>query len=68
MYERHKRRYSFCAKGERAVNVVLIKVGNLFGSQTKLLVLLVLQSVEWRVGIIVKYCKLIKDGKKSTHK
>lgn len=27
MYERHKRRYSFCAKGERAVDVVLIKVG-----------------------------------------
>lgn len=26
MYERHKRRYSLCAKGERAVNVVLIKV------------------------------------------
>lgn len=28
MYERHKRRYSLCAKGERAVDVVLIKVGN----------------------------------------
>lgn len=27
MYERHKRRYSFCSKGERAVDVVLIKVG-----------------------------------------
>lgn len=27
MYERHKRRYSFCAKGERALDVVLIKVG-----------------------------------------
>lgn len=27
MYERHKRRYSLCAKGERAVDVVLIKVG-----------------------------------------
>ncbi|KAJ4938054.1 hypothetical protein JOQ06_002680 [Pogonophryne albipinna] len=26
MYERHKRRYSFCAKGERAVDVVLIKI------------------------------------------
>uniref|UniRef100_A0A8P4G5B5 Si:dkey-172h23.2 n=1 Tax=Dicentrarchus labrax TaxID=13489 RepID=A0A8P4G5B5_DICLA len=26
MYERHKRRYSLCAKGERAVDVVLIKV------------------------------------------
>ncbi|KAJ8340272.1 hypothetical protein SKAU_G00349050 [Synaphobranchus kaupii] len=26
MYERHKRRYSLCAKGERAVNVVLIKI------------------------------------------
>ncbi|KAK7913545.1 hypothetical protein WMY93_013756 [Mugilogobius chulae] len=25
MYERHKRRYSLCAKGERAVDVVLIK-------------------------------------------
>lgn len=29
MYERHKRRYSLCAKGERAVDVVLIKVGYL---------------------------------------
>lgn len=27
MYERHKRRYSFCSKGQRAVDVVLIKVG-----------------------------------------
>lgn len=27
MYERHRRRYSLCAKGERAVDVVLIKVG-----------------------------------------
>lgn len=27
MYERHRRRYSFCAKGERTVDVVLIKVG-----------------------------------------
>ncbi len=27
MYERHKRKYSFCAKGERTVDVVLIKVG-----------------------------------------
>lgn len=27
MYERHKRRYSLRAKGERAVDVVLIKVG-----------------------------------------
>uniref|UniRef100_A0A8D3D2Q5 A-kinase anchor protein 13-like n=1 Tax=Scophthalmus maximus TaxID=52904 RepID=A0A8D3D2Q5_SCOMX len=26
MYERHKRRYSLCAKGERAVDVVLIKI------------------------------------------
>ncbi|KAK5867946.1 hypothetical protein PBY51_012398 [Eleginops maclovinus] len=26
MYERHRRRYSFCAKGERAVDVVLIKI------------------------------------------
>ncbi|AWP01963.1 putative A-kinase anchor protein 13-like [Scophthalmus maximus] len=26
MYERHKRRYSLCAKGERAVDVVLIKM------------------------------------------
>lgn len=29
MYERHKRKYSFCSKGERAVDVVLIKVGSL---------------------------------------
>ena len=27
MYERHRRRYSLCAKGERTVDVVLIKVG-----------------------------------------
>ncbi|KAA0724555.1 A-kinase anchor protein 13 [Triplophysa tibetana] len=26
MYERHRRRYSLCAKGERAVDVVLIKI------------------------------------------
>lgn len=26
MYERYKRRYSLCAKGERTVDVVLIKV------------------------------------------
>ncbi|TNN74013.1 hypothetical protein EYF80_015834 [Liparis tanakae] len=26
MYERHRRRYSFCAKGERTVDVVLIKI------------------------------------------
>uniref|UniRef100_A0A3B3CFA3 Si:dkey-172h23.2 n=1 Tax=Oryzias melastigma TaxID=30732 RepID=A0A3B3CFA3_ORYME len=30
MYERHKRRYSLCAKEERAVDVVLIKVGYFF--------------------------------------
>lgn len=29
MYERHKRKYSLRAKGERAVDVVLIKVGHL---------------------------------------
>lgn len=27
MYERHRRRYSFCAKGEPTVDVLLIKVG-----------------------------------------
>lgn len=27
MYERHRRKYSFCAKGETTVDVVLIKVG-----------------------------------------
>lgn len=35
MYERHKRKYSFCAKGERAVDVVLIKVGYLFALSKK---------------------------------
>lgn len=35
MYERHKRRYSLCAKGERAVDVVLIKVGDLSALSNK---------------------------------
>ena len=35
MYERHKRRYSLCAKGERAVDVVLIKVGYLSALSNK---------------------------------
>lgn len=39
MYERHRRRYSFCAKGERAVDVVLIKVGLRNVPHCKLLVL-----------------------------
>lgn len=36
MYERHKRKYSFCAKGERSGDVVLIKVGKLSAPHNKL--------------------------------
>lgn len=27
MYERHRKKYSFCTKGETTVDVLLIKVG-----------------------------------------
>lgn len=39
MYERHRRRYSFCSKGERALDVVLIKVGHSNALPENLLVL-----------------------------